>query len=225
MRPLLPVRQPSIMTKATPFDEHATEYDSWFDENRAIYHAELAAVRDMLPIGGQGVEIGVGTGRFAAPLGIAIGVEPSHGMAELARKRGVEVLEGVAEALPLASGAFDFALMVTVVCFLDDISLAFREAHRIIKPQGSLIVGFIDRESELGQRYHRKKKQSSFYREATFYSVAELEAHLTRAGFAGFTCRQTLFPGQGVDRKLEEGHGRGGFVVVRAIKIEEVRER
>ena len=110
MRPLLPVRQPSIMTKATPFDEHATEYDSWFDENRALYHAELAAVRDMLPIGGQGVEIGVGTGRFAAPLGIALGVEPSHGMAELARKRGMEVLEGVAEALPLADGAFDFAL-------------------------------------------------------------------------------------------------------------------
>jgi SAM-dependent methyltransferase len=50
----------------------------------------------------SGVEIGVGTGLFAVPLGILIGVEPSPRMAELARYRGIEVLENVAEELPFA---------------------------------------------------------------------------------------------------------------------------
>jgi hypothetical protein len=48
-------------------------------------------VRSLLPAGGYGVEIGVGTGRFAVSLGIAVGVEPSPAMAELARRRGIEV--------------------------------------------------------------------------------------------------------------------------------------
>lgn len=218
----LPVRQlGSSMVKSTVFDENAAAYDSWFEENRPLYLAEIEAVKGFIPSEGMGVEIGVGTARFAAPLGIAIGVEPSPMMAELARQRGVEVLEGVAEALPFADGEFDFVLMVTVVCFLDDVSQAFREASRILKPQGVLIVGFIDRDSELGRRCSQRKEQSRFYRGATFYSVAGLETHLTEAGFAGFNYRQTLFPGQTADQPVAEGYGKGSFVVVRAIKIEE----
>lgn len=206
------------MVKTAVFDENAAAYDSWFDENRLLYRAELEAVKGFIPSEGMGVEIGVGTGRFAVPLGIAIGLEPSPRMATLARQRGVEVLEGVAEALPFAARAFDFALMVTTVCFLDDVTRAFCEAYRILKPQGVLIVGFIDRDSELGRRYSQRKEQSRFYRGATFYSVAELEIRLTEAGFAGFNYRQTLFPGQVT---VADGYDKGSFVVVRAIKIEE----
>jgi len=209
------------MTRNAVFDDNAAVYDSWFEENRPLYQAELEAVKGSIPSEGMGVEIGVGTGRFAAPLGITIGVEPSPRMVALARQRGVEVLEGVAEALPFADGVFDFALMVTVVCFLDDVTQAFREAYRILNLQGVLIVGFIDRDSELGRRYSQRKEQSRFYRGATFYSVAELETRLTEAGFAGFNYRQTLFPGQTADQPVAEGYGIGSFVVVRAIKIGE----
>lgn len=81
-------------------------------------------------------------------------------MAELARQRGIKVLEGVAEDLPLAEASFDFAVMVTVVCFLSDVVQAFREAFRILKPKGTLVVGFIDRESELGQHYRNDNRPS-----------------------------------------------------------------
>ncbi len=47
--------------------------------------AELAAVESLWPATGQGLEIGVGTGRFAVPLGIKIGVEPARAMAEIAK--------------------------------------------------------------------------------------------------------------------------------------------
>jgi SAM-dependent methyltransferase len=167
------------------------------------------------------VEIGVGTGRFAAPLGISIGVEPSPGMAELARQRGIEVLEGVAEALPFADNSFDYALMVTVVCFLDDVAKAFREARRILKPGGTFVVGFIDRESELGRIYEQKKEQSIFYRDATFYSVSDLVVLLHKTGFVDFSYRQTLFPGEPTDVNVCEGFGTGSFVVIKTHKSEE----
>lgn len=207
------------MTRTTSFDEQANDYDAWFEKHPDLYQAELEAVRGFIPANGSGVEIGVGTGRFAVPLGIPIGVEPAVRIAELARQRGITVLEGVAEALPFADGSFDFAIMITVICFLDNVDRAFREASRILKPHGTLVIGFIDRDSELGQRYSQRKKQSQFYRDAIFYSASELEALLTNAGFSGFAYRQTLMPGETKDLAVREGHDSGGFVVIQAHKI------
>jgi len=206
------------MAKTTSFDELAAAYDAWFEKHRDLYLAELEALQGFIPASGRGMEIGVGTGRFALPLGIPIGVEPSPRMAELARQRGIDVLEGMAETLPFGDGSFDFAVMVTVVCFLDNVAQAFREACRILKPHGTFIIGVIDRESDLGKQYSRKKEQSRFYRDATFYSVTELETLLTEAGFASFAYRQTLLPGETTDLSVREGHGSGGFIVIRAHK-------
>ncbi len=206
------------MASITAFDTCTGEYDAWFDRHDDLYQAELAALKSLLPASGKGVEIGVGTGRFALPLGISIGVEPAPGMAEAARRRGVEVYEGVAEALPFDDGSFDFALMVTVVCFLDDVAGAFREAWRILRPGGVIVVGFIDRESELGHRYGHKKKRSVFYRDATFFSVSELVAILYQAGFKDFSYRQTLFSEEPSGVTVHEGYGDGSFVVIRAQK-------
>lgn len=207
-----------MMTKITAFDNQPAAYDAWFERHHDIYQAELAAVRAAVPANGLGVEIGIGTGRFAVPLGISIGVDPSPGMAELARLRGVEVLAGVAEALPLADSSYDYALMVTVVCFLNDVPKAFREAWRILKPGGTLVVGFIDRESELGRSYEQKKEHSPFYRDATFYSVSDLVVLLNKAGFGDFSYRQTLLAGEPPVVTVRDGYGAGGFVVIKAQK-------
>jgi SAM-dependent methyltransferase len=209
------------MPKTAPFDDQTNEYDAWFEKHPDLFQAELETVRSFIPASGVGVEIGVGTGRFAALLGIHIGVEPAPRMAELARQRGIQVLEGAAEALPFFDSSYDFAVMVTVVCFLDDLSLAFREACRILRPNGTLVIGFIDRESELGRQYSQKMNQSRFYRDATFYSVSELEALLTKAGFSNFAYRQTVVPGEATDLTVRDGHGSGGFVVIRAQKKRE----
>src|SRR5512142_3087005 len=128
------------------FSENVERYEAWFLDNPFAYVSELHAIRELLPKG-RGIEIGVGTGRFAAPLGITRGIEPSRPRAELARRKGIEVTAGVAENLPFKDGEFDFALMVTTVCFLDDRDLAFREARRVLMPGGAFIIGFIDRAS------------------------------------------------------------------------------
>ena len=131
------------MPRILPFEEHREEYEQWFVLNRFAYQSELDAVRQLLPEG-KGLEIGVGSGLFAAPLGIEFGVEPSPKMLELAKQRGIKVIRGIGEQLPVRNASLDFALMVTTVCFLDNVMQGFREAQRILKPGGHFLVGFIE---------------------------------------------------------------------------------
>jgi SAM-dependent methyltransferase len=209
------------MTGVNAFDNNVDQYEQWFVDYPLAYVSELRAVRELLPANSNGIEIGIGTGRFAAPLGITRGIEPSRPMAELAKKKGIEVIPGVAERLPFRDGEFGFALMVTTVCFLDDRDMAFQEVHRVLKPGGSFIIGFVDRDSPLGQEYLKRKDKSAFYKDATFYTTKDIVAALEQAGFGGFEYRQTLF--QPLDEMAEvepvkEGYGKGSFVVVRAVK-------
>jgi SAM-dependent methyltransferase len=203
---------------ADPFEQNVEQYEQWFTDHPLAYVSELHAVRELLP-SGSGIEIGVGTGRFAAPLGIRKGIEPARAMAALAEKKGIEVVQGVAEKLPFKNKEFDFALMVTTVCFLEDMELAFREVRRVLRPGGAFVVGFVDRESPIGREYLKRKDQSVFYRDATFYSVDELVLRLERSGFDRFEFRQTLFrPLEDLEEvePVRQGHGQGSFVVVRA---------
>ncbi|HUJ18398.1 MAG TPA: class I SAM-dependent methyltransferase [Nitrospirota bacterium] len=208
------------MAGVDAFDRNVDRYEQWFLDHPLAYVSELHAVRELLP-GGTGVEIGVGTGRFAAPLGITRGIEPSAAMASLAREKRIDVVPGVAEKLPYQDREFDFALMVTTVCFLDDPDLAFQEVHRVLKPGGSFVVGFVDSASQLGREYAKHKEQSAFYKDATFYSAEEIEGHLTQAGFGPFEFRQTLFKAldqmESVD-PVKRGQGEGSFVVVRGVR-------
>lgn len=209
------------MPGVNDFDKNVRQYEEWFVKNPFAYVSELRAVRELLPMNGSGIEIGMGTGRFAAPLGITQGIEPSRSMAEVAKKKGLDVVFGVAENLPYKDSEFDFCLMVTTVCFLDDIDLAFQEAYRVLKPRGSFIIGFVDKNSPIGRAYEQRKNESPFYQSATFYSVDDLLAHLKKAGFLKFRFCQTIFgPLQDMQEpsEVKDGFGEGSFVVIRADK-------
>ena len=206
------------MSKTKPFEESSVEYDNWYVENQFIYLSELNAIKSLIPQKKKGIEIGIGTGRFALPLGIEVGVEPSRMMADIARERGIHVLEGVAEQLPVKSDTFDYALMVTADCFFDDVQAAFKEAYRILKNDGFLIVAFIDKESNLGQYYEKYKRGNKFYKDATFHSVSEVTGFLKQAGFRSFDYNQTVYGTENIMYDVKNGYGSGGFVVVKAAK-------
>jgi SAM-dependent methyltransferase len=203
------------------FEKHAAEYDLWFGENEAVYKSEILALHDLIPAMGIGLEVGVGTGRFADPLGIRIGVEPAKAMADRARKRGIEVHEARAEALPFRDESFDFVLMVTTICFLEDPLQALEEAKRILRPGGRIIIGMIDRNSPLGKEYERKKATSKFYRYAHFHSVDQVMLWLESLDFDLIATHQTVFKStkdMSAAEPFEEGHGRGAFVAIAAKK-------
>jgi ubiquinone/menaquinone biosynthesis C-methylase UbiE len=205
------------MAIVEPFERHALEYDDWFEKHHFVYVSELQAIRDQLPKSGKSIEIGLGTGRFAAPLEIELGLEPSTQMRKIAEKRGVQVVEGIAEELPFADARFDLVLMVTTICFLDDIDAAFRETHRVLKNAGRFIIGFIDKSSKLGILYEKGKGENEFYRNATFYSVDDVILRLKRNGFGQFNFVQTIFHPLNEIREIEtviNGYGQGSFVVI-----------
>jgi SAM-dependent methyltransferase len=180
------------IAKRTPFNNHHVRYERWFTRHQEAYHSELMAIRALLPWQGLGLEIGVGTGRFAAPLGVLVGVDPSRAMLAYAQKRGISGVQGVAEALPFKDEAFDYGLIVTTICFVDNPKAMLAEAHRVLKPGAPLVIGFIDRTSSLGHNYLVHQAENVFYREATFYSASEVEALLSGLGFTDQTWGQTL---------------------------------
>jgi len=207
------------VARTAAFEEHSDAYDDWFEKNREVYEAELEVVRQLLPAGDvRGMEVGVGSGKFAVPLGIKIGVEPTEQMAVKSRELGVQVLPGVAEKLPFGNGQFDFVLLVTTICFVDDIVQTFREALRVLVPGGCILVGFVDMESELGQKYLRNRHKSKFYQQATFFSTRQVLDHLQTAGFGATEVKQTLIPGDGEKKTVLDGFGEGAFVVIKAVK-------
>ncbi len=199
------------------FEELADAYDAWFERHRQAYASELMALQEFIPPGGQGLEIGVGSGRFAAALGVTLGVEPARAMALKARERGLTVLQGYAEALPFKDQAFDFVLLVTVLCFLPDVPGALGEAARVLKQRGRLIIGLLDPDSPLGRSYELAKAKSRFYRQAVFHPVSQVLNWLGRLGLVNLEIRQTIF--QDPERltapeAVTAGHGAGVFVVV-----------
>lgn len=207
------------MEEVNAFNRAAADYDKWFDEHANWFLSELAALKLAIPKIGRGIEIGVGTGRFAQELGIKTGVEPSENMAAVAIKRGIKVVSGYAEDLPFPDTSFDYTLMITVDCFLQNVSKAFEEAWRVTKPGGSIIIGMIDKSSPLGKKYQEFKSNNPFYKSAHFHEVDELKLLLENVGFHNFRFWQTLVnTKEEVFEAAKEGYGKGGFVVIKAEK-------
>jgi len=209
------------MARTEPFDKYLNDYEEWFKEHKYVYELELEAVRHFIPKGKKGIEIGIGTGRFAIPFNIREGVEPSGSMRDYSLRLGLTVYDGTAEELPLEDQSYDFALMVTTICFIDNVEEAFREVRRILKPGGRFIIGLVDKNSSLGKIYEKMKEQNKFYRYATFYSTDEVKKLLKENKFKSIEIIQTVFG------KLDEiqnpqmfkkGYGKGGFVVIKSIK-------
>jgi len=71
------------MLTADIFNKYTQEYEEWFEKNKFAYLSEIEALKKVIPKG-KGLEIGVGTGRFAKPLKIDVGIDPSENMLKIA---------------------------------------------------------------------------------------------------------------------------------------------
>ncbi|NJD75721.1 MAG: class I SAM-dependent methyltransferase [Candidatus Methanoperedens sp.] len=199
------------------FDKNWERYDDWFEKNKNTYSSELKALKKVIPEG-FGLEVGVGSGRFAQPLGAKIGIDPSRNMLKLAKKRGIKVILGEGENLPFKDFTFDFVLIVVTLCFVDNPENILNEASRVLKMEGRLIVGEINRESQLGQLYEAKREKSEFYKLAAFYSGNEIIEMFNKAGIRYVESYQTLTESLEMEEEPKKGADRGGFVVIAGVK-------
>ncbi len=211
-----------MMLKTKPFEKHALEYDKWFEKYPYVFESEVAALRDALPYGDlHGIEVGLGTGRFSNALGIKEGVEPAEAMREIALSRGIDVFAASAEHLPYKDLRFDFVLMTSCINYFNKLNPAFREANRVLKPGGTLIVGCIDKFSTIGKLYEAKRPESIFYKQAIFYPVDKVAKEIHKEGFNKPEFTQTLFENLDKIKEFEPakpGYGEGSFVIIKAIK-------
>ena len=113
-------------------------------------------------------------------------------MREKARKRGLNIRDAHAENLPFKDLSYHLVLMVFCISYFENLHEAFKEAYRVLKDEGVLIVGFIDKNSTIGEFYESRKPESVFYKHANFYSVDRVTEELKKVGFKGLTYSQGL---------------------------------
>jgi demethylmenaquinone methyltransferase / 2-methoxy-6-polyprenyl-1,4-benzoquinol methylase len=143
------------------FDGTAADYDrtegmigfgsgSWY-RREALLRAGLQPAMRVL-------DVGVGTGlvaRRAAEIvgnpALVTGLDPSPGMLGSAKlPAGIKLVEGFAEDIPFPDESFDFVSMGYALRHISDLSVAFREFCRVLKPGGRLCILEITRpESKL----------------------------------------------------------------------------
>jgi ArsR family transcriptional regulator len=112
---------------------------------RADVEAMLGLLDPDLVVG----DLGCGTGQLAARLAphvrAVIGVDGSRAMLAAARRRmadapNVDLRHGDLEALPIADGTLDLALLVLVLHYQDEPVRVLAEARRALAPGGRLLV-------------------------------------------------------------------------------------
>ncbi len=133
------------------FDNTAADYDriesmlAWGSGSR---YRRDALVRGGLKKGMKVLDVGVGTGLVAAQActltgdaALVTGVDPSPGMMAAANlPEAMALIEGRAESLPFPDDHFDFLSMGYALRHISDLSVAFAEFERVLKPGGRLCL-------------------------------------------------------------------------------------
>jgi ubiquinone/menaquinone biosynthesis C-methylase UbiE len=190
------------------FDFLTEKYDVWYDseDGRPLYESELLCLKKLVERAPAIIlEIGVGTGRFAMHFPGVTGVDPSLNSLQIAKKRGVKTVQAYGEDLPFRDKTFGCILIIVTLCFVQNPIDVLKEAKRVLKKDGSIIIGLVPKDTPWGIFYEEKKKQGHpFYREAVFYSLPDLEKLLEETSMSITSIRSTLSQRPYKPRMIEE---------------------
>jgi ubiquinone/menaquinone biosynthesis C-methylase UbiE len=157
------------MTASLVFDQAVPFYDQTRNDPAWVMNAVAESItREGCLTGASNVlEIGIGTGRIALPLlkhGLTtFGIDLSLAMmGELQKKIAgqfarVAFCQADANALPFADATFDSAYAVHVYHLVANWQHALRQALRVVKPRGALLVSYHHRRPDSPNRRLRQK--------------------------------------------------------------------
>ncbi len=174
------MQTPDFGARAATYDELRPTDENWWE----VYEA-LAREGDLT--GRRVLDVGCGTGRFAAALSDRAkvwGVDQSTEMLDVARVRApaVRFKHASVDALPFKDGWFERATMWLVVHLLDR-PRAYAEIRRVLAPGGRIAVATFD-PSYFGVFWFRDYFPSmEEIDRARFPTRADFESELEAAGF------------------------------------------
>ena len=133
------------------FDGTAADYDRierFVGLGSGSWYRGAALLRAGLKPGMKVLDIGVGTGlvsrQIARIVGVpelVTGIDPSPGMLQNAQvPAGVKLVRGGVEHLPFADASFDFVTMGYALRHIADLSVAFAECARVLRPGGRYCI-------------------------------------------------------------------------------------
>lgn len=171
----------------------------------------MGPLRDRLLAGlsGRVIEIGAGNGlnfaHYPGTVAEVVAIEPERLLRQLAVEAAlrtqtpVDVVPGVAEALPVKSEGFDAAVVSLVLCSVRDVPRTLAELRRVLRPGGE--VRFL----EHGRGGGRLMTLTQRALDRTVWPSLAGGCHVARdplaalreAGFTLGPCRRTLLPEKG----------------------------
>ncbi|MFD7436794.1 class I SAM-dependent methyltransferase [Streptomyces sp. NPDC059861] len=171
----------------------------------------MGQVRDRLLAGlsGRVIEIGAGNGlnfaHYPRTVAEVVAIEPERSLRKLAVETAlradvpVDVVPGVAEALPVKSEGFDAVVLSLVLCSVRDVPRALGEVRRVLRPGGQV------RFFEHGRGGGRAMGFTQRALDRTLWPVLTGGCHLSRdpvgafrdAGFELGPYRRMLMPEKG----------------------------
>lgn len=133
------------------FDSTAADYDrieAMLALGTGSSYRRQALIRSGLKTGMKVLDVGVGTGLVAVQeclltgnAALVTGVDPSPGMMAASKlPKAMKLIEGRAESLPFPDNHFDFLSMGYALRHISDLSVAFAEFERVLKPGGRLCI-------------------------------------------------------------------------------------
>jgi len=209
------------------FDIFAERYDKWYDNpfGKTAFRLEKECIESLCKnLESPFFEIGVGTGRFAVALKVNYGIDKSIGVLKFAKERGIEIVRGKGERLPFVDESFGAVFIIVTLCFVDEPLKVLREAMRVSKDGGSVILGLILKESPWANFYKKKGEEGNvFYKIARFYTINELKFMLKKVGLQILEVRSTILQPSTeeplhFELSREDYHKEAGFVAIKTQK-------
>ncbi|MGC1813173.1 MAG: methyltransferase domain-containing protein, partial [Solirubrobacterales bacterium] len=186
--PLPPTETERIRTifdkQAPKYDKSMSRFERWLFAGNREWVCERAE--------GEVLDLAAGTARNLPfyPNGVKVtGVELSPEMAELGRQRatdlgrGIDMRVGDAEALPFPDDSFDTVVCTYGLCTIPDDAAAVREAKRVLRPGGRILLAEHVRSPNPIVRTIQRIAEPIAHRFAGDHLLREPLGHLATEGF------------------------------------------